>query len=162
MLVSGRLREQPDRIETYDGSYRRHRDLRCARNLVQLQCGTMLGIVVVSQMRQFKRDQLAAFEGTDDNLLTVAIMGDDRCDQVGKHRLKQEASDQQPGDHCTPGSGSNQTAIHPDIPCSHNHRTIGLQQTDLSLSNTLSSEPARVQAGAIVSANPKLHKQVCA
>ena len=52
----------------------------------------MLGLFVIGQRRQFQRDQPAALEGTDNNLLALGVVRDDRGDQVSENRLQKNLS----------------------------------------------------------------------
>jgi len=58
----------------------------------------MLGLVIVRQLRNLERNQLAALQGTDDDLPPLSVVRNNRCNQVSKNRLQQEAGDQHPSD----------------------------------------------------------------
>ena len=50
----------------------------------------MLGFVIFGQQWQLDRYQFAALQGTDDDLLALAVVGNDRRHQVCEHGLQQK------------------------------------------------------------------------
>ena len=118
----------------------------------------MLSCIVICQLRQFERNQLASLQGADDYLLAIVTMRDNRCHQVGKHRLQKKAGKQNPGDERPPGSGPALTTVLPEILCSHYYSTIDLKQADFSLITSMQAGNPESGPGAIVSANDSVHK----
>ena len=91
-----------DRIQGKDGANRRLGNLNDTGQLVQFEGSAVFRFVVIRQRRQIERNQLAAFQGTNDDLLAAAIMGNNRGHQVCQYRLQQKTGDQRPGNQCAP------------------------------------------------------------
>ena len=120
----------------------------------------MFGLLVIGQLRQVERDQLAAFERTDDDLLALGVVRDDRSDQVGKNRLQQKAGHQYPGNEYLAGAQSVLTLGPAEILGSHYYPTTGPSRPTLLACDHNLARDWVVRPGAIVSANTRIHKPV--
>ena len=99
MLMVRRLVEVLDRIQCQLWRQGRFRHLSRTRHLVKFERRAVLGVLVVGKLETLDRDQLLALEGTDDDLVSVSIVLDDRCDEVRQYRLQQKTHDQHPGSY---------------------------------------------------------------
>ena len=137
MLMTGGLLDEFNGVQGYGGRNRGLRHLRRTGHLIEFESGAVFGFVVVRQLRQLKRNQLAALQGTDDHLLPVATVRNDRRHQIGQHGLQQEAGNQHPGGY---------DALRPAEPAECFFLLI--KQARISASGP----------SAIVSANANVHK----
>ena len=99
VLMVCRLVEVLDRIQGQLWRQARLIHLDRIRHLEEFQRRTVFSILVVCELQVVDRDQLLALEGTDDDLVSVSIVLDDRCDEVRQYRLQQKTHDQHPGSY---------------------------------------------------------------